>query len=154
MKKNIEVIIKKTTPHLGDIGEFTKVALGYAHNYLIPNKIVEIATPGKLKNAKMFKLIRDKKIEEIKLKAYEVKSHLEKIQKISIKKKIGDHQQIFGSVTEKEIIEQILLYTGENIEKKQIQIPEIKEIGIYTMMITIIDQVTVTLKLQILPDNI
>jgi len=154
MKKNIQIIIKKNIPHLGEPGTITKTRLGYALNYLIPNNIAEIATPGILKHAEMLKKIKSKQLEEIKIQANIIKTNLEQIPKISIKKKIGDHKQIFGSVSEKDIISYILDCTGQQLEKKQISMPDIKEIGIYTLRIKIIENVFVDLKLQILPTDI
>lgn len=154
MKKEIKIIVKKNMPHIGDVGTITKARLGYVLNYLLPNNIVDIATPGKLKHAHMLQQIQLKKIEAIQSKAIEIKNNLEKIPKISIKKKTGDQQQIFGSVSEKDIINYIFQMTGEKLDKKQITIPVIKEIGIYSIEIKIIDNIQVILKLQILPDNI
>lgn len=154
MKKKTTVIIKKNIDKLGKKNTIINVARGYAFNYLIPNHFVEIATPGRLKHASMFEEIKNKKIKELENQAKRIQTNLEQISKINIKKKVGEKQQIFGSVNEKEIIAQIFDYTGEKLDKKQINIPEIKKIGIYLMTIHLLNNISINVKLQILPEDI
>nr|QCI07406.1 ribosomal protein L9 [Leiomenia cribrosa] len=154
MKRKTKVIIKQNINKLGKKGDIINVARGYAFNYLIPNHFAELATVGKLKHLKMFEKIKNIKLEAEKIEAKNMQKNLEKISKISIKKKVGDNQQIFGSVNEKEIIKQINNYTGYELEKKQINIPNIKSIGIYTIKIDLFNNIFTNLKLQVLPEEI
>lgn len=154
MKKNTTVIIKQNNSKLGDRGNIIKITHGYAFNYLIPNNLVELATKGKLKHAQMLKKIKTQRLEELEIQAKSIKENLEQISKISIKKKVGENQQIFGSVNEKEIITAIFNFTGQKLEKKQIYIPDIKKIGIYSIQIHILYDISVTIKLQILPEHL
>nr|YP_010502392.1 50S ribosomal protein L9 [Grateloupia turuturu]UXC96805.1 50S ribosomal protein L9 [Grateloupia turuturu] len=154
MKKNIHVILKKTMPKLGQEGKAINVSPGYAFNYLIPNRIASLATKGTLKHANMLTEIQNQKKEIIKIKATELQKQLREITKISIKRKTGDKQYIFGNISSKEIIEKIFKYIGIKLDKKQIEAPEIKKIGIYIIKIHILDDIIVNIKLQILPTNI
>nr|QCI09090.1 ribosomal protein L9 [Inkyuleea mariana] len=154
MKKNINLIIKKTIPKLGKEGNIVKVSSGYAFNYLIPNNFAEIATKGKLQHINMFVNIKNHKIKQAQIEAEQIKNQFNKITKIKINKKIGENQYIFGSVNEKEIITQIFLNIGKKLEKKQIKIPDIKKIGLFSIEIHITDQLVSILKLQIIPENI
>nr|YP_009296109.1 ribosomal protein L9 [Schizymenia dubyi]AOM65044.1 ribosomal protein L9 [Schizymenia dubyi] len=153
MKRKVQVIIKKKYKHLGETGEIVHVNPGYAFNYLIPNSIVQIATKGVMKHTQMLQTIKENKLQENINNAKKIKQKLIELSKISIKKKTGDNEQIFGSISEKEIIEEIFLHIGEKLDKKQIQISEIKKVGIYTFQIKILENVIADLKLQILPKN-
>nr|QCI04446.1 ribosomal protein L9 [Antithamnion hubbsii] len=154
MKKNITVIIKNNNSKLGKKGQKLKVAPGYAFNYLIPNDFVEIATKGKIKHFNMFLNIEKQKKQNLQIEALQLKNYIEEIKKINIKKKIGENKQIFGSVNEKEIINIIFHKTGYKLEKKQIEIPEIKTIGLFTISISLFEKETSNLILQIIPENI
>nr|YP_010471039.1 ribosomal protein L9 [Synarthrophyton patena]UVF62868.1 ribosomal protein L9 [Synarthrophyton patena] len=151
MKKTIKVIINQQDSFLGPINTIKSVHLGYAFNYLIPNNLVEIATKGRIKHLNMLNNIKSQKANILYNKNLELKNNLKNIQKINIRKKLGTNQQIFGRITENEIIEQIIKLTGEKLEKKQIQIPNIKEIGIYNINIKIEESINTQIKLQILP---
>nr|YP_010986108.1 ribosomal protein L9 [Polyopes affinis]WOL37026.1 ribosomal protein L9 [Polyopes affinis] len=154
MKKSTQIILNKTILKLGKEGEIVKVAPGYAFNYLIPNTIATLVSIGKLKHAKMLNEIQNQRAEIIRIKAKQLQEKLENIAKISVKKKIGDKQWIFGHINDKEIVEEILKFTGIKLDKKQIQIPEIKTAGIYPIRIQILDNISVNMKLQVLPINI
>lgn len=154
MTKKTKIIIKQNTTKLGKKGEVLSVNRGYAFNYLIPNNLAILATPGKLRQIQMFEQIKNIKIKQEKTDAKNIQQNLEEISKISIKKKVGDNQQIFGSVNEKEIIREIYNYTGYKIDKKQIYLPDIKTIGIYIIKINLLNTISVDLKLQVLPEDI
>ena len=81
--------------------------------------------------------IRQKKEDEIRAKL-EIKAQaqafaqaLATIAKFNIKKKVGDKDQIFGSVSVKEVIEAIYQQTGRNIPEADVTIPDIKSVGTY-----------------------
>nr|YP_009500387.1 ribosomal protein L9 [Gracilariopsis heteroclada]AXE43549.1 ribosomal protein L9 [Gracilariopsis heteroclada] len=153
MKKKTTVILKKNFINLGQIGSIVKVNSGYAFNYLVPNHIVEIATPGKLRHHSMFLEIKKRKLDEIKNKIQVIEQKLKQVTKISLKKKSGSNGQIFGSISDKEIIASILYSTQEKLDKKNIYLPNIKKLGIYNIDI-ILSDIKVQLKLQILPTYI
>nr|YP_009660570.1 50S ribosomal protein L9 [Corallina chilensis]QCS25518.1 50S ribosomal protein L9 [Corallina chilensis] len=154
MKKTINIIIKKTNSGLGPINSQKKVALGYAFNYLIPQQLAEVSTKGKLKHLKMLNEIKLKKDNQNYIKNLNTKERLEQIAKIKIRKKIGQNRQIFGSITEQDIINKINQINGQLITKRQITIPNIKEIGIYNIKITIEDSIYINIELQVLPNII
>uniref|UniRef100_A0AAU7YQ08 Large ribosomal subunit protein bL9c n=1 Tax=Gracilaria hainanensis TaxID=2871843 RepID=A0AAU7YQ08_9FLOR len=151
MKKKIKIILKKNLANLGPVGSIVKVSSGHAFNYLIPYDFADLATAGRLKHYEMFLNIKQKKLNEIKGKLQIVTAKLNKIAKISIKKKVGNTNHIFGSVSDKEIISNLLYLTGERLDKKNLYIPTIREIGIYHLDIVLINEMKVRIKLQILP---
>ena len=146
MKKQIAVIFKQKA--------IKQVARGYAFNYLIPNKIAEIATKGKLKHVTMLSNLSDQKEnrrQEINLKT---KNDLAKIQTIHLRKKCGNNQQIFGSISEQDIQNIIFSTTGQSIEKRQIVLKNIKQIGTYLCSILIKDELETLIKIRIIPSYI
>lgn len=151
MKKSIEIILINSNNKLGKKGEIVKVSSGYAFNYLIPKQIAELVTKGKLKHNNMIQKIEDQKLKEKTIQCSKIQAQLQKISKISINKTIGEQQQIFGSINEKEILNTIFHYTGQKFEKKQIKLPEIKKLDIYYVNIQILNNISLDIKLQILP---
>jgi len=154
MKKNITVIIKNDNSKLGKRGQQLKVAPGYAFNYLIPNDFVETTTKGKIKHFNMFLTIEKQKKQDLEIEALKLKNYIEQIKTINLKKRIGENKQIFGSVNEKEIINKIFQITGYRLEKKQIKIPDIKTLGLFTISISLFEKEKSNLILQVIPKNI
>nr|YP_010904151.1 ribosomal protein L9 [Caulacanthus ustulatus]WCH57402.1 ribosomal protein L9 [Caulacanthus ustulatus] len=151
MNKKIQVILKKTESKIGKKGELLKVNRGYAFNYLIPQQIADLTTKGSLKHFQMFENVKEEKLKISKIKANTILLNLQNIKKVSIHKKSSDKQQIFGRVQEKEILNQILVYTGQQFEKKQINIPDIKTNGSYTVNINILNTTKTGISLNIIP---
>nr|QCI04667.1 ribosomal protein L9 [Apoglossum ruscifolium] len=154
MKKRIKIILKKDSSNIGKKDKIINVKRGYALNYLIPNEIAEIATKNKIKHVEMFKLIKDKKLEKYKIQEEKLEKQLNIIKKISLNKKMGENYNIFGSINEKEIIEKIFICTSIKLDKKQITIPTIKQIGIFNIEINLFHNKKYNLQLNIIPANI
>ena len=99
----MKVILTTNIKKLGKIGELVKVKDGYARNYLFPNNM---ALRENKKNIEYYEKIK----EEIKFKENEkleeAKELLEKIKKLKIefKKEADENNQLYGSISKKEII--------------------------------------------------
>nr|YP_009314607.1 Ribosomal protein L9 [Liagoropsis maxima]SCW22861.1 Ribosomal protein L9 [Liagoropsis maxima] len=152
--KNIQLILNKTTKHLGLAGDIIDVKKGYARNYLLPTKIAERVTKSRLNYIQQLEKQQILANEKRKNEAYNLKSQLDTINKFSLKRKISNNSNIFGSVTEKDIVDVIHNIVGMRIEKSQINLPEIKTLGQYNIDIHFIDNIQTTIKLQILPETI
>lgn len=151
-KKNIQLILNQTINHLGQAGDLITVTPGHARNYLLPNKIAEPLTLGKMKYIKIVEA-KNLKIREAKIHAMnKMKSEVERINKFSIKRKVSDKDNIFGSVTDKDIVQILKEITGTLLDKSQINIPDIKKIGIYTIEIALLEDLKLEIKLQVLPE--
>jgi len=154
MPKYTTVIVKKTQNKLGVQGEILKLAPGYVFNYLLPNNLVELASKNKIKHYQMFDVIAKKKKEDSIHYANKIKQQITKIEKISIIKKIGDQNNIFGSINSKDIINEILAHTGYELDKKYIEIPLIKNPGLFILKIKTLDDQEYNISIQIIPQNI
>jgi len=154
MKKSITIILKKKDLNKSPTQRIQKVSPGYAFNYLIPNQIAEIATEGKIRHLDMVTKILAKKDNQIHKNNLKVKIDLEKINFLSIRKKCSQNRQIFGSISEQEIINKIFNITGQKIDKKQIKIDSIKQIGTYLCEIKVDDDININIEMHILPNQV
>nr|YP_010618772.1 Ribosomal protein L9 [Rhodomelopsis africana]WAX02785.1 Ribosomal protein L9 [Rhodomelopsis africana] len=154
MKKKVNIILIKDNLKQGKKGSLINVARGYAFNYLIPSKIAEIATSKKIKHIKMLENIKTKQKEANQIESKLLQDNIKKIEKISVYKKKGKTNLIFGNVTEKDITKWVNKYTNLSINKIQIQIVETKLIGIRNIKIQINPKVSVDIPINIIPTNI
>ncbi len=136
--------------NMGDnkIGDIVNVADGYARNYLLPKKIVELATDDKVKEleSKMTKL---KKEEEAKVEAAKkIATKLEK-EKFELEEEVNDEGHLYGAVTPKEIAE-LLETKGYDIDGSNIVMEEsIKEPGNYEITTRVGHGVEATIKISV-----
>nr|ARW68381.1 ribosomal protein L9 [Chondria sp. (in: red algae)] len=154
MGKKVKVVIKTSKFKEQKKGNIINVSPGYAFNYLIPNNIAEIATAKKIKHFNMFAKIEEqqKKINLIENKRIENK--IIKIAKITVYKKQGENNLIFGSIKEKDINDWIKKYININLEKKQIILDNINKVGINLIKIQIKTGIELPIKVYCLPNNI
>ena len=128
----MKVILQEDVKGKGKKGELVNVADGYARNFLLPKKLAVHATPENLTLMKQQEKTRLKKLETDKAKANEIASKLESVIVKMTARSSGDGGKIFGSVTTKEISEELMEQHGIEIEKnKIIQEEPIKSFGSY-----------------------
>jgi large subunit ribosomal protein L9 len=148
----MEVILKEDVANLGKIGEVVRVHDGYARNYLLPRGLVLVANK---KNLKTFehqkKIVADQK-QKIVRRAQTVSDQLATVA-VVIPMKVGEEGRLFGSVTTMQI-EKALKTKGVNVERRKIHLNEpIKTVGNYEVPIRLSADVTVPLKVSVVPEN-
>jgi large subunit ribosomal protein L9 len=153
-KKNIQLILNQATRYLGQAGEIIDVSPGYARNFLLPNKIAEPMTLGRMQYISKLKAKAIQIQEERVLQMTQLKNQIESINKFSIKRKISENNTIFGSITEKDIIQVIKDTTGTSMERSQVKLPEIKEIGLYVIKLDLMENLSLDIQLQVLPETL
>src|SRR6266571_1317611 len=118
----MEVILRETIDNLGRAGQVVKVADGYARNYLLPRKLAYPATPGNMK------VIEFERHSLLRKEAEKLKTILDPVE-IVIRRKVGEHNALYGSVTNSDVAE-ALEKKGFEIEKRKIHMEDhIKMLG-------------------------
>ncbi|MDJ0713495.1 MAG: 50S ribosomal protein L9 [Prochloraceae cyanobacterium] len=151
MAKRLQVLLNKSVNKLGKSGELVEVAPGYARNYLIPQGIATMATPGILRQVEQRKQKERERILSIKQEAESQKTALQTIGRFVIRKQLGEKEAIFGTVTTQEVADVIQENTNLQIDKRGITLPEISKIGFYQAEIKLHPEVTATIEIQVAP---
>jgi len=139
----MKVILQEDVKGKGKKGELVNVADGYARNFLLPRKLAVHATPENLTVMKQQEKARLKKIEADKAKANEIVSKLENVLVKITARSGGDGGKLFGSITTKEISEELLKQYDIEIEKnKIIQDAPIKSFGSYEVKCKLGNEIT------------
>ena len=125
----MKIILKKDVPNLGDASEVVEVKTGYARNYLIPQGFAISATPSNLKQLE--ETIRQRAHKEAKNIA-EAQAYAAKISAAPVKVavKVNEQEKIYGAVTAAQVAEAFGA-AGIEVDKKNITLHEIKELGEY-----------------------
>ena len=144
----MKIILKENIENLGKKGDIIDVAAGYGRNYLIPKKMALEITPT---NTKMIEIEQQalKKGLEKEMKTYQ--TLIEQLNEVALtfKRKAGDKDSIFGSVSNADI-KDALSNLNFDIEKKKILLPEpIKKLGNYKVPIKIFHDQTAEISLEV-----
>ena len=142
----MKVILKEDIKSLGKKGEIVEVSDGYARNFILKkNKGVE-ANSSNLNDLKLKKANDDKIAQEQYEAAKELGKQIEAGQ-IQVSIKMGEGGKAFGSVSSKEIAEEVKKQLDLTIDKKKVQLKEaIKVPGTHVVPIKLHPKVTADLK--------
>ena len=123
----MKIILKKDVANLGDAGEVVEVKTGYALNYLVPQGFAAIGTPSALKQHE--ETIRQRAHKEAKnIAEAEAKAAKLTAAPVQVAVKVGESGKLYGSVTAAQVAA-ALVEKGFEVDKKNVEVPEIKELG-------------------------
>lgn len=144
----MKVILREDVKDLGNMGTVIDVANGYGRNYLIPQNLAVEANPKNIKQLEHEKNIILSKAKKIRKSAEDAAEEVSKLS-ISIEAQSGEEDKLFGSVTAKDIAEEIAKQ-GIDVDKRKIILEEpIKRLGSYEVSVKIHHDVTATVKLEV-----
>jgi large subunit ribosomal protein L9 len=148
----MEVILREHVDNLGRRGEIVKVAAGYARNYLLPRKLALPATEGNKRHVERERKIMEAREAEEKSQAEGIASRLAAVE-ISIARRVGETDQLYGSVTASDIAD-YLKAKGFEIDRRKLILPEpIKTIGDHKVPLKLHREVTVPLVVKVVKEG-
>ena len=145
----MKVILLQDVKSIGKKGELCNVSDGYARNFLLPRKLAKEANAqamNELKNAEAAKEFKIKtETEQAQKSAGAVKGKT-----IKIYAKAGQGGKIFGSVTSREIAEEIKKQLGVEVDKKKIVLEnDIKAFGTYNFDVKFYNGISATMSVAV-----
>jgi len=148
----MEVILREHVDNLGRRGEIVKVADGYARNFLLPRKLALPATAGNKKHVERERKIMEAREAEEKGQAEGIAARLKAVE-ISIARRTGETDQLYGSVTSSDIAD-FLKSKGFEIDRRKLILPEpIKTIGEHNVPLKLHRDVTVPLVVKVVKEG-
>lgn len=145
----MKVIFSKDVKGKGKKGELKDVSDGYARNYLLKNNLAVEATSG---NMKAFEAKKNKEKQEAQEELNEANRLKDELanKTVEIKAKIGDNGRLFGSITSKQIAEELKNTHGHKIDKRKIELDSpIREMGYTNIPVKLHPEVTGTIKVHV-----
>ncbi len=147
----MKVILTKDLDNLGRAGALVDVKPGYGRNYLLPRNLAVLAT------AKNIRQLEHQKAGIFSRAAKEKQNMTAMAEKLSVievkfSRKVGEQNKLFGSVTSKDVHEQ-LAAQGYQIERRQVHLPEpLKEVGTHEVEVKLHPEVTAKVKVTVVAE--
>lgn len=144
----MKVILLKDIKTLGKKGDVINASDGYARNYLIPKGFAEEANKINLNvwNSRK-EAERKQKLAEVEA-AQKLASEL-KGKEISLTVKSGENGRIFGSITGKDISDELNKKFKVDIDKKKIAVNNIRQLGTYDIEVKLYPEISTKIKVII-----
>jgi len=148
----MKVILKVDIRALGHKGEIKEVADGYARNYLIPKSLAMEANSANIKllNDQKANLVRRELQDEAEAK--ELAAKLKDLI-ITFKVKVGEGGRLFGSITAKDITDEIQKKTQYEFDKRKLEIDEaIKNTGEHPVKIHLYKDIAAVITIKVVSE--
>lgn len=150
MAKRTQVVLSKDVTKLGKNGDLVDVAPGYARNYLIPQGLAIPATPGVIKMVEQRREKERQRQLEILEHARARKTALATIGLLRIAKQAGEGDAIFGTVTNQDIADLLKEKAGQEVDKRDITLPDINHLGEYQVELKLHPEVSATVNIEVI----
>jgi len=148
----MEVILREDVEKLGNRGEIVKVSDGYARNFLLPKRLAVTATAANKKIVEQERHAHLRREAKERGEAEDLAKLLSGVS-VSIAQKAGDMEQLFGSVTVKDIAE-ALEKQNFTIERRKIHLDEpIKQLGQYKVTVRLYRDVTAEIEVNVVKEE-
>ena len=148
----MEVILRQDVEKLGSRGQVVKVASGYARNFLLPNKIAVPATDANRKIVEQERQAHVRKEAKQKGEAEDLAKLVNGVS-VTIVQKAGENDQLFGSVTTKDIVEALAAQNFE-IDRRKIHLEEpIKQLGDFKIPVRLHKDVTAEIAVHVVKEE-
>ena len=143
----MKIILKKDVANLGDAGEIVEVKTGYARNYLVPQGFAVVGTASAIKQHE--ETIRQRAHKEAKnIAEAEAKAAQLSAAPVQVAVKVSENGKLYGSVTAAQVAA-ALADKGFEVDKKNVTVPEIKELGEYEAQVKCYKGVFATVKVEV-----
>lgn len=151
VQKRRQVILTEDVQYLGKTGALLAVKTGYFRNFLYPTGKARLATPEILKAIRLEEQRKEEERKAVKAEAESVARMLQSAGMLTIRrKKGGQGKQIFGSVTSQDVVDIIRANTKQEVDKRDVTVPEVREVGQYVVEIKLHPDVTAQVKINVI----
>ncbi|MEH7224779.1 50S ribosomal protein L9 [Bacillus sp. JJ1566] len=145
----MKVIFLKDVKGKGKKGDVKNVSDGYAHNFLLKQNLAIEATPANMKTLEAKKNKESKEAAEELAQSKQLKEKLETLT-VELQAKAGEGGRLFGSVTSKQIADELAKKHGIKIDKRKFDLPDgIRALGFTNVSVKLHPEVTATVKVHV-----
>jgi large subunit ribosomal protein L9 len=148
----MDVILLQDVEKVGLRGEVVSVARGYARNFLLPRRLAEPATAGRVAEVRRLEAERARQEARSADQAREIAEVLGKtVLRFDVKS--GPTGSLFGSVTPTDIADEIWRARKIRVDRRKIGVDAIKRIGRYSVPVHVFEDVSVEVKTLVVPEG-
>jgi large subunit ribosomal protein L9 len=149
----MQVVLLADVDNVGLRGDVVDVAAGYARNFLVPRRLAEAATPGRIAEVRR----RDEQRARQEARSHEqAEAIADTLTKTVLRFEVnaGPTGALFGSVTPTDLADEIWRIRRIRVDRRKIDLPEpIKRIGRYEVPIDVFENVRVEVKTLVVPEG-
>jgi large subunit ribosomal protein L9 len=144
----MKVLLVKDVYKLGHAGDVKKVADGYGRNYLLPQGLAVLATPGAVKQADHIRRDATEKRTVLNQEMSGMASKIEGV-RVTFGVKAGDNGKLYGSITHEMIAKAISDKIGTEVDRRLVEVEPIRKLGEYPARVRLTVDLTPQVKVLV-----
>jgi large subunit ribosomal protein L9 len=148
----MDVILLEDVEKVGLRGDVVSVARGYARNFLLPRRLAETATPGRVAELRRIDERRARQEARSVEQGQAIAAQLAEAE-LRFDVKAGPTGSLFGSVTPTDIADALWETQKVRVDRRKIQVDALKRIGRYVVEIDLFDGVTAEVRTLVVPEG-
>ncbi|MCB0163198.1 MAG: 50S ribosomal protein L9 [Anaerolineae bacterium] len=147
----MKVLLIEDVDNLGYAGDVKEVKNGYGRNYLLPQNLAILATPGAIKQAETIRRAGEKIRAQEREDAQAIANQISGLQLV-FERRAGETGKLYGSVTSSDIADAILEKTGIEIDKRKVALAEpLRALGMQDVTVKLMIDLATTIQVEVLP---
>ncbi len=149
----MRVIFLQNVPRVAKAGDIKEVADGYGRNFLVPHKLARLADSSALSTRETLLKARARIDAQEEAQLTELAQQLDG-KEITLKAKAGSQEQLYGSITNADIVAELQNTTGLVIDKRKLEIAEsIRQLGSHEVGIRLTKDIIPKIKVTVIEDK-
>lgn len=149
----MHVILTHNVPKLGNVGDVCNVAPGYGRNYLMPQGLAILASPGARKQIDGLKRAEQRRQDQLRATMTDFGKRIARLH-LEFKARVGETGRLYGSITSSDIAEAIQAELGEEMDRRKIMLDEsIRTLGEHEVPIHLMPGVNTKVTVSVVPEE-
>lgn len=148
----MKVLLLKDVFKLGRAGDLKKVADGYARNFLLPRGFASPATAGALKQAERVRAAGDKLRDQENIEKAGIAEALDGL-RLEFPVRASEQGRLYGSVTHQMVANAIEEAIGDEVDRRSVMVPPIRDIGVFEVPIRLTADLVPTVTVVVYPEG-
>lgn len=149
----MKVVFFEDVEGTAQVGEVKEVKNGFARNFLLPRGIAGFTSRDNLQRANSLAQKEARRQEKLDAEARGVSAKVDGY-KVTIEARVGETGHLFGSVTNRDIAEQLTAKTGVEVDSKIVLLEPVREIGERQVSVKFTRNVIATVTVDVVPDEV
>lgn len=140
----MKIVLRQDVPKLGEAGTIQDVKNGYARNFLIPQGLAVVATPGEVKTAEHNLAVKGRKVARQEAQLQTLADRIDG-QRLEFTARAGEQGRLYGSITAADVAEKLAAAVGEEIDRRRVVLDEqLRTVGEHAVTVHLVGKLRPT----------
>ncbi len=150
----VKVVLRSDVEKLGEKGTVQNVSGGYARNYLIPQGLAVLATPGELRMVEENRIVQERKLAKLELSQRAVSERIDGM-RLTFQARAGTQGRLYGSVTAGDIAARLSAAVESEVDRRKIVLEEpIRSLGEHPVTIHLVGRLRPSIVVVVESDGV